>query len=192
MYGPTETTIWSTLCKVELLDGPISIGRPLANTQVYLLDKNLKLVPIGVPGELHIGGDGLARGYLNRPELTAEKFIRNPFSDDPQARLYKTGDLARWLADGNIEYLGRSDDQVKLRGFRIELGEIEAVLRRHATVRESVVVAREDSTGNKRLVAYVVAIVEGTVNNRELRAFLQGRLPEYMIPSVVVELAEFR
>jgi amino acid adenylation domain-containing protein len=155
MYGPTETTIWSTMCRIER-DGPITVGRPMANTQVYLLDEYQRPVPIGVAGELHIGGDGLARGYLNRPQLTAEKFIPNPFSKDLDARLYKTGDLARYLANGEIEYLGRIDYQVKIRGFRIELGEIESVLRQHASVRESVVLAREDIEGDRRLVAYVI------------------------------------
>jgi amino acid adenylation domain-containing protein len=190
MYGPTETTIWSTLRRVGAGDGPVSIGRPLANTQVYLLDQNRRPVPIGVAGELHIGGDGLARGYLKRPELTSEKFIPNPFNGDPEARLYKTGDLARYLPDGNIECLGRIDDQVKLRGFRIELGEIEAVLRQHEAVRESVVVAREDVPGDRRLVAYVVPAAGFTADSKDLRAFLQDKLPEYMIPSVVVELHE--
>jgi len=157
MYGPTETTIWSTTGRIEAVgDSPITIGRPMANTQVYLLDAYQRPVPVGVAGELHIGGDGLARGYLNHPQLTAEKFIPNPFSDDPDARLYKTGDLARYLANGEIECLGRIDHQVKIRGFRIELGEIESVLRQHASVRESVVVAREDIAGERRLVAYVV------------------------------------
>lgn len=157
MYGPTETTIWSTTCRIKAVgDSPITIGRPMANTQVYLLDEYQRPVAIGVAGELHIGGDGLARGYLNRPQLTAEKFIPNPFSDDPDARLYKTGDLARYLANGEIECLGRIDYQVKIRGFRIELGEIESVLRQHAGVRESVVVAREEVEGGRRLVAYVV------------------------------------
>jgi len=190
MYGPTETTIWSTLCRVESGAEPVSIGRPLANTQVYLLDENLNPAPIGIAGELHIGGDGLARGYLNRPELTNEKFIPNPFSNDPASRLYKTGDLARYLPDGNIECLGRIDDQVKLRGFRIELGEIEAALQQHATVRESVVVAREDTPGDRRLVAYVVAFAGAKVGSKELRAFLREKLPEYMIPAVVMPLAE--
>ncbi len=157
MYGPTETTIWSTTCRIEGVgDSPITIGRPMANTRVYLLDEYQRPVPVGVAGELHIGGDGLARGYLNRPQLTAEKFIPNPFSEEPDARLYKTGDLARYLANGEIECLGRIDYQVKIRGFRIELGEIESVLRQHASVRESVVVAREDVEGERRLVAYVV------------------------------------
>lgn len=156
LYGPTETTIWSTLCQIEPGEEAISIGRPIANTQIYLLDAYLHLVPIGVPGELYIGGDGLARGYLNRPELTAERFIPHPFSTVPGARLYKTGDLARYRPDGTIEHLGRLDFQVKLRGFRIELGEIEAVLAQHPAVRQAVVIAREDVPGDKRLVAYVL------------------------------------
>jgi len=157
MYGPTETTIWSTTSRIDSVgDSSITIGRPMSNTQIYLLDEYQRPVPVGVAGELHIGGDGLARGYLNRPQLTAEKFIPNPFSDDPDARLYKTGDLARYLANGDIECLGRIDYQVKIRGFRIELGEIESVLRQHVQVRESVVVAREDVEGERRLVAYVV------------------------------------
>jgi amino acid adenylation domain-containing protein len=156
MYGPTETTIWSSVYEVESGKGAIPIGRPIANTQIYLLDQHLQPVPIGVPGELHIGGDGLSRGYLNRPELNSEKFIPNPFSNQPGDRLYKTGDLARYLPDGNIECLGRIDFQVKIRGFRMELGEIESVLRQHPAVRESVVVAREDVPGDKRLVAYLL------------------------------------
>ena len=127
LYGPTETTIWSTIAKVEPGETPVVIGRPIANTQIYILDSHLQPVPIGVHGELYIGGDGLAQGYLNRPELTAERFVVNPFSDHPGSRLYRTGDLARYRPDGNIEFLGRMDDQVKIRGYRIELGEIEAV-----------------------------------------------------------------
>ncbi len=194
-YGPTEATIVATKWEAPLL-GPnepprkLPIGRPLRNVTVYLLDRKMNLVPIGAPGELHIGGDGLARGYLNRPELTAEKFVNNPFSSDAHARLYKTGDLARYLPDGNIEYLGRVDDQVKIRGFRIELGEIESTLRRHAKVRERVVVAREDTPGNKQLVGYVVPVAETKVDSRELRTFLQDKLPEYMVPTILVELAE--
>ncbi|PYM12136.1 MAG: non-ribosomal peptide synthetase, partial [Verrucomicrobia bacterium] len=126
LYGPTETTIWSAAAKIEPGNHPVVVGRPIANTQFYILDRYLNPVSIGVPGELVIGGDGLARGYLNRPELTAEKFIRNPFSDEADARLYRTGDCARWRPDGNVELLGRMDHQVKIRGFRIELGEIEA------------------------------------------------------------------
>ena len=157
LYGPTEATIWSTIDRVENTEGTVCIGRPIANTQIYLLDEHLQPVPVGVPGELYIGGAGLARGYLNRPELTAQKFIVNPLSQEPSARLYNTGDLARYQRDGNIEYLGRIDHQVKVRGFRIELGEIEVVLSQHPDVRESVVVKREDASGNQRLVAYIVS-----------------------------------
>ena len=167
LYGPTETTIWSLVNWVESVGEAVSIGRPIANTQVYLLDKHLQPVPIGVTGELHIGGAGLARGYRNRPELTAAKFIPHPFSSDPSARLYKTGDLARYLPDGRLEFLGRFDQQVKLRGYRIELGEIEAVLGQHPGVRESVVIAREDVSGDKRLVAYVVPNLRD-INSEEL------------------------
>ncbi len=138
----------------------VSIGRPIANTQIFILDKVLQPVPIGVAGELHIGGEGLARGYLNRPELTAEKFIASPFSQDPEARFYKTGDLVRYLPNGDIEFLGRIDHQIKIRGFRIEMGEIEAVLRQHSAVNETVVVVREDTPGDQRLVAYFVPAQE--------------------------------
>jgi amino acid adenylation domain-containing protein len=156
LYGPTETTIWSAVARIQDDQAPISIGKPVANTQLYILDPNLQPVPMGVSGELHIGGLGLARGYHNRPELTAEKFIRDPFSSEPDARLYKTGDVARLRSKGQIEVLGRLDHQVKLRGFRIELGEIEARLAEHPLIRETVVVAREDSPGRKQLAAYVV------------------------------------
>jgi amino acid adenylation domain-containing protein len=157
LYGPTETTIWSAACEVKPGNATVSIGHPIANTQIYLLDRHLVPVPIGVPGELHIGGAGLSLGYLNRPNLTAERFIANPFSHQATSRLYKTGDLARYLPDGNIEYLGRIDHQVKIRGFRIETGEIEAVLRQHPEVRETVVLVREDAPGDKRLVAYILS-----------------------------------
>lgn len=159
-YGPTENTTFTCcyrITEVNRIENSIPIGRSISNTQVYLIDTHLQLVPIGIPGELYIGGAGLARGYLNRPELTAERFIPNPFSDEPSSRLYKTGDLARYLSDGNIEFLGRIDQQVKIRGFRIELGEIEAVLSQHPDVRESVVMKREDASGNQRLVAYIVS-----------------------------------
>jgi amino acid adenylation domain-containing protein len=190
IYGPTESSIWTTVGKVERGAGPISIGRPVANTQVYLLDRDLKPVPIGVPGELHVGSIGIARGYLNRPELTTEKFVPNPFSNDPNSRLYKTGDLARYRADGRLDCLGRMDDQVKIRGFRIELGEIESILRLHPVVRQCVVVAREDTPGDRRLVAYVVPAEAGSVDANRLRAFLQEQLPDYMLPSAIVELKE--
>ena len=166
LYGPTESTIWSTLYRVERADDRIPVGRPIANTEIYILDRHLQPVPVGVPGELHIGGVGLALGYLNRPELTVEKFVRHPFSNDPKARLYKTGDLARYRSDGNIEYLGRLDHQVKIRGFRIELGEIESVLRDHPNLSDAVVVAREDNEGKKRLVAYVVTSNESVPASR--------------------------
>ncbi|UKO99560.1 class I SAM-dependent methyltransferase [Nostoc sp. UHCC 0870] len=157
LYGPTETTIWATGCQVTTGDKPISIGRPVANTQTYILDSHLQPVPIGIPGELYIGGSGLARGYLNRPDLTTERFIPNPLSADIQSRLYKTGDLVRYLPNGEIEYLGRIDYQVKVRGFRIELGEIEAVMAQHPAVKEAVVVVREDIPEDKTLVGYLVA-----------------------------------
>ncbi len=188
MYGPTETTVWSTVHRLDGRDPIVPIGRPLANTEIYILDPHLRPVPIGVPGEILIGGEGVARGYLNRPELTEEKFIRHPFSADARARLYRTGDLGRFGADGTIEFLGRLDHQVKIRGHRIELSEIELALSRHAAVREMVVVAREDSPGDKRLVAYVVAASNTKPTASELRRFAQATLPEAMIPSAFVFL----
>lgn len=188
MYGPTETTIWSTVQRVEFDGGSVPIGRPIANTQVYVLDPYLQPVPVGVTGELYIGGDGLARGYLNLPELTAEKFVPNPFGPVTGGRLYKTGDLGRYRPDGNIECLGRNDQQVKVRGFRIELGEVEAALCLQGAVTQAVVLAREDLPGGKRLVAYVVANRERGLSVSELRSFLQEKLPSYMVPSVFVPL----
>jgi surfactin family lipopeptide synthetase A len=188
VYGPTETTIWSTLSKLEAEQSAVSIGRPIGNTEIFILDKMLQPVPILVAGELHIGGDGLARGYLKRPDLTAEKFIVHPLNPDPKARLYKTGDLVRYLPNGNIEFLGRIDHQVKIRGFRIELGEIETVLRQHPGINETVVVAREDTPGDKRVVAYFVPTGDTAPATAELRAFLKEKLPEYMLPSVFVTL----
>jgi amino acid adenylation domain-containing protein len=188
MYGPTETTVWSTVHAVESGEGPILIGRPIDNTEIYILDSRLQPVPIGVPGELYIGGDGLARGYFNRSNLTAEKFIAHPFSEEPQARIYNTGDMARYLPDGTIECLGRMDHQVKIRGFRIELGEIEAVLGQHPGIEESVVIVREDVPGDKRLVGYLIANQEPVPTVGELRSFLKQKLPDYMVPSAFVEL----
>ncbi len=191
LYGPTETTIWSAVCEVDAqkLEGSsVPVGRPIANTQIYLLDNSQNLVPVGVPGEIYIGGDGLARGYLNRPELTAEKFVANPFNGG--GKLYKTGDLARYLPDGKVEYIGRIDNQVKLRGHRIELGEIEALSNQHPGVRQAVVVAREDLPGDKRLVAYIIAS-ETPSSSDELRSWLKEKLPQYAIPSAFVFLDSF-
>ena len=189
LYGPTEAAIdvifWQ--CKPDTNLKTVPIGRPIANTQIYILDRNLQPVPVGVVGELHIGGVGLARGYLNRPDLTAHKFIPNPYSKQPNARLYKTGDLACYLPDGSIEYHGRIDYQVKIRGFRIELGEIDAVLSQHPEVRETVVVVREDRPGEKFLVAYIVPNCE-KLTTYQLRDFLKEKLPNYMVPATFVLL----
>ncbi|MEG4809778.1 amino acid adenylation domain-containing protein [Microcoleus sp. F8-D3] len=190
-YGPTEATVGATIYDLSVGDTKLKelpIGRPLGNVQTYILDGNRQPVPIGVPGELHIGGAGLARGYLNRPELTDERFIRNPFSDFSTSRLYKTGDLARYLNDGNIEYLGRIDDQVKVRGFRIELGEIEAALSQHPNLLQVAVTLREEIPGQKNLVAYIVPFQEPPPTFSELRHFLKEQLPEYMVPSAFVVL----
>lgn len=189
LYGSSEVAADVTWYDTRALRGDCShipIGRPLANTQMYLLDTHLQPVPIGVLGELYAGGAGLARGYLNHPELTAERFIANPFGDTPGARLYKTGDLARYLPDGNLECLGRRDHQVKVRGYRIELGEIEAVLRQHPAVRETVVVARHDTPDATRLVAYLVTDHDHPPALRDLRGFLRQKLPEYMLPATFV------
>ena len=193
-YGPTETVVTATSFEIPACgrgQAPlerIPIGRPRGARQIYLLDRWGQPAPVGVAGELHIGGTALARGYHNRRELTAEKFVADPFSDSAGARLYRTGDLARYLADGNIEFLGRVDQQVKIRGFRIELGEIESALSQHAAVRETLVVAREDEAQEKRLVAYVLAKGKVEPSAGELRGFLREKLPEYMIPSAFVTL----
>lgn len=190
-YGPTEASVWCIVfdCREPFTGNKVPIGRPIANTMAYILDSRLRLVPVGVQGELHIGGIGVTKGYLNRPELTAERFLPDPFSNQPGARMYKTGDLARCLPDGNIEFLGRMDEQVKLRGYRIELGEIEAVLGQHPAVREAVVVDREDVPGDKRLVAYFVVHTRSPRPAvRALREHLATRLPEYMVPAAFVSM----
>jgi amino acid adenylation domain-containing protein len=193
IYGPTETCIDSTCWSTDPVQWPASprmripIGWPIANTRIHVLDGKLEPVPVGVPGEIYIGGPGLARGYLRRPDLTAEKFIPDPFGDAPGGRLYRTGDLGRHLLDGTIEFLGRTDDQVKLRGYRIELGEIEAVLEQHPAVEEAVVLMREDTPGDQRLAAYVV-LGDPAPSMAELRAHAHTRLPEYMVPSALVVL----
>ncbi|HEY0605954.1 MAG TPA: amino acid adenylation domain-containing protein, partial [Herpetosiphonaceae bacterium] len=190
-YGPTETVVGCSIYRVEqAIRGAVPIGLPIANTTFYVLDRQLRPVPVGVPGELYIGGDGVAWGYHNRPELTAERFVPDPFSDTPGARLYKTGDLVISLEDraGNIEFLGRRDDQVKIRGYRVEPGEIEVVLAQHAGVREVVVLAREDVPGDRRLVAYVVPQAREEITASELRSYLHAQLPEYMVPAAFVLL----
>jgi amino acid adenylation domain-containing protein len=198
-YGPTETVVGSCVYRVppeEAQPGSIPIGRPIANTQIYLLDANEQLVPIGVPGELYIGGAGLARGYFNQAGLSAERFLPNPFGSERGTRLFKTGDLARFLPDGNIEFLGRLDNQVKIRGFRVELGEIEAVLSRHPAVEQAAVVVREEAQGgslppvgkNSHLIAYFVPAGDLPPKESDLLPFLKARLPDYMIPSVFVML----
>jgi amino acid adenylation domain-containing protein len=200
VYGPTETTIWSTAWPIDDGAPEISIGRPLANTEVYVLDGNLDPVPVGLPGELYIGGHGVARGYRGRPDLTADRFVPDPFGTRPGARLYRTGDVVRYRPDGTLAFLGRNDGQVKLRGFRIELGEIEARLEQHPDVARAVVIVREDRPGDRRLVAYVVARAvaragsradpDGALEAEELREHLRPSLPEYMMPSAFVELPE--
>jgi amino acid adenylation domain-containing protein len=191
-YGPTESTVVATAAEVEPEEpggrAP-AIGRPIANTQVYLLDQGLEPVGVGVAGELYIGGAGLARGYLHEPRKTAEKFVPHPYSEKAGARLYRSGDVARYLADGNIEFLGRIDEQVKIRGYRIELGEIETALETHAGIREAIVQVRDDQRGEKRLVAYLV-VNEQWADLNDLRQFLKAHLPEYMVPSAFVLMTE--
>jgi polyketide synthase PksN len=189
LYGPTETTVWSTISRVER-GRPVALGRPIANTRVYLLDRADQPVPLGVPGEIHIGGAGVARGYLGRPELTAERFGADALSPLAGARRYRTGDLGRYRDDGTLEYLGRADFQIKLRGFRIELGEIEGVLTRHAAVQAAVAVAHGEAAGERRIVAYVVPRAGTTPTPAELHAHLRQHLPEYMVPSVIMPLRE--
>jgi amino acid adenylation domain-containing protein len=193
-YGPTEATVVATLCDLRQDHGNglrqnVSIGRPILNTTVFVLDELRRPVPIGVPGELYIGGAGVARGYLNRPELTAERFISDPFSQDADAKLYRTGDVVRYGADGNLEFVGRVDNQIKIRGFRVELGEIEQALRNHPGVTDTVVVLFEDNAGDKRLVAYVVPAGESQLTLTELRNFLKAKLASYMLPAALETIA---
>jgi amino acid adenylation domain-containing protein len=190
LYGPTEAAVDVTNfhCRPDERRPSIPIGRPVANTRVYVLGPDVEPVPVGVAGELHLGGVQVGRGYLGRPDLTAERFIPDPFTEEAGARLYGTGDLARLLPDGNVEYLGRLDNQVKIRGFRIELGEIEAAIRSQPTVREAVVLAREDRPGDRRLVAYIVTTGAVPAVEQDLRVRLRAELPEYMVPSVIVPL----
>jgi amino acid adenylation domain-containing protein len=192
VYGPTEGTVLSTwhVVKDVAEDSPIPIGRPIANTQAYILDKNLQPVPVGVRGELYLGGDGLSSGYYNRPELTAAAFLPNPFSGDPSSKIFRTGDICRYLHDGNIEFVGRSDLQVKIRGFRIELGEIEAMLGRHPAVKTAVAVVWGEGQADRRLVAYVSPIPNATIDPSQLKDYLKGLLPDYMIPSAIMVLPE--
>src|SRR5271169_1600191 len=189
MYGPTETTIWSSVYKVEGKDEKlVPIGKPISNTTLCVLDAERKPVPVGTEGELYIGGEGLARGYFEREEMTAERFVPDPFSFLPGARMYRTGDLARYRPDGNVEFLGRIDHQVKIRGFRIELGEIEAVLEQNTAVNQAVVIAREDTPGDKRLVAYIVLDAPSYARSSDLRGHAEKRLPDYMVPSAFVQI----
>jgi amino acid adenylation domain-containing protein len=192
MYGPTETTVWSSGYRVEGRDERnVPIGKPIANTSMYVLGPNREPLPYGSEGELYIGGDGLARGYFERPELTAEKFVPDPFSTRPGARMYRTGDLARYRPDGNLEFLGRVDHQVKIRGFRIELGEIEAVLEQHSAIKQAVGVARDDEFGSKYLAAYFIPRPGAKFSQSGLREHLRKQLPEYMIPPALVAVREF-
>jgi acyl-coenzyme A synthetase/AMP-(fatty) acid ligase len=194
MYGPTETTIWSSYEAARPVDGTVSIGRPMANQTMYVLDAHREPVPLGAPGELYIGGLGVARGYFERHELTTERFVPDPFAvgawGDEAARMYRTGDLVRWSPEGRIEFLGRVDHQVKIRGYRIELGEIEARMAGFAGVREAVVIAREDTPGDKRLVGYYTVHSDASVEPRALAAALGAGLPEFMVPAHLVELAK--
>ena len=189
-YGITETTVFVTFRPVSLsdTDGASVIGTPIPDMRLYLLDRHRQPVPVGVPGEIYVGGAGVARGYLNRPELTAERYLTDPFNTQPGARMYKSGDLARFLPNGDIEYFGRVDDQVKIRGFRIELGEIENALALHPAVRHAVVLLREDTPGDKRLVAYVVPNANQHLSTADAREHLKNTLPEYMVPAAIIEL----
>jgi acyl-CoA synthetase (AMP-forming)/AMP-acid ligase II/acyl carrier protein len=188
MYGPTETTIWSSVLRLDRSDEAPRLGGPILNTRFYVLDDHRRPVPVGVPGELYIGGDGVAEGYHNRPELTAERFVPDPFQPDG-GRIYRTGDMVRWREDGTLDFLGRIDQQVKLRGFRIELEEIEAALAAQDAVNVAVATVREDVPGDKRLVAYIVLREGDTPDIDALRSALKARLPPYMVPSAFVPLS---
>jgi amino acid adenylation domain-containing protein len=191
VYGPTETTIRATAYQYIQGSKKLPIGRPIDNVQVYILDRHIQPVPIGVPGEIYIGGAGLAKGYLNRPKLTAEGFITNPFDPNAKSRLYKTGDLARYLPDGNIEFLGRIDEQVKIRGFRIELGEIESTIKKISAVKEALVVADKNKSGYDRLIGYIVPDHPQSLSEAQIKDFLNERLPHYMVPPFFVFLEKF-
>ncbi|MEY2911513.1 MAG: hypothetical protein RLZZ184_822, partial [Cyanobacteriota bacterium] len=197
MYGPTETTVWSATHTLAQVNGVVPLGRPIANTELYVLDNNQQPVPVGIAGELYIGGAGVTRGYLNRPELTQSRFIPHPFiTGNPpvvtlaSARLYRTGDLVRYRRDGILDFLGRIDFQVKIRGHRIELGEIETILSRHEAVQEAVIIVREDIPGDKRLVAYI-SNQDNNQCHASMREYLLSHLPEYMVPSNFVVLEKF-
>ncbi|WP_050994149.1 non-ribosomal peptide synthetase [Streptomyces violaceusniger] len=190
-YGPTEATITATACTLHPGDKQAAIGRPIANTEVFVVDENDQLVPIGTPGELLIGGVGVARGYLNRPELTAKCFTSHPFSPDTQRRVYRTGDIVRWLPDGHLEFIGRTDDQVKLRGMRIELGEIESLLVSHNDVTSAVAIVREDTPGDKRLVAYCLPRAGSQPTAQALAQWCREALPPFMVPNHIVVVDEF-
>jgi polyketide synthase PksJ len=188
MYGPTETTVWSSVYRLKGNEGAVPIGRPIANTQMYVLDSQMEPVPVGVAGELYIGGAGLARGYWKHPEMTAERFVPDPFSGRPGERLYRTGDRVRFRPDGCLDFLGRLDNQVKVRGFRIELGEIEATLLEHPQVQQTAVVVREHNN-EKNIVAYVIAS-QTNITSYDLRQYLRQRLPDYMVPGAVMILPD--
>ena len=185
MYGPTETTVWST-SKVLERGAEITIGQPIQNTRIYILDEQKKLCPVGIKGDLFIGGDGLARGYFNEPELTRERFVQDPFSDDPTDRIYMTGDVAKWLPSGELLFVGRKDDQVKVNGHRIELGEIESVLLKNTLVKQAVVIVSENKSGDKNLIAYIVG--ESGLFISDIKEYLGTKLPHFMLPNHFVEL----
>lgn len=192
LYGPTETTVWSTLYHIKNIYDPIMIGKPIGNTKIYILDTDMKPVPVGVPGELFIGGDGVARGYLNRPDLTSDRFIANPFSSDNEERLYRTGDIVRYRHDGNIEFIGRNDQQVKIRGHRIELGEINSVTTQYGGIKYAETVVREDRPGDKRIITYIIKDDKtASISLIELKSFVKKNVPAYMVPSFFIELQTF-